>query len=75
MSLEELKQSVIGLTPDERFRLAAFLRHLAEQDDPDYQQALDEANARSSSGQRVTLDFTGIAARVLTSKYQREDRA
>ncbi len=58
MSLEELKQSVIELTPDERFRLEAFLRHLAEQNDPDYQRALDEADARVSSGQRVTLDFT-----------------
>ncbi|MBI4326200.1 MAG: hypothetical protein HY674_13190 [Chloroflexi bacterium] len=63
MSLEELKQSVIDLTPDERFRLAAFLRHLAEQDDPDYQKALDEADARISSGQRVTLDLLKRDAR------------
>ena len=47
---------MIELAPEERFRLAAFLRHLVEQDDPDYQRALDEADARISPGQRITLE-------------------
>ena len=56
MSLQDIKHSVVEMTPAERFDLAAFLQHLSQKDDPEHQRALDEADARISAGKGVSLD-------------------
>ena len=43
MTFEELKEPVEQLSPDERFKLAAYLQHLADKDDVDHLRSLDEA--------------------------------
>jgi hypothetical protein len=56
MSVQELKHSAAELTPDERFELAAFLQHLTQKDDPNHQRTLDQADARISSGKKISLE-------------------
>ena len=68
MSLNELKHSVEGLTPDERFELAAFLQHLAQKEDPGHRRALDEANARIAVGKKISLDELRKMVAVMDAK-------
>jgi hypothetical protein len=56
MSLQELKNAVTELTPEERFDLEAFMQHLAHKDDQTYLHELDEASERIASGKGVSLE-------------------
>jgi len=56
MSLQDLKNAVAELTPEERSDLEAFLQHLAHKDDQAYLRELDEASERISAGKGVSLD-------------------
>ena len=56
MSLQELKNAVTELTPEERFDLEAFLQHLAHKDDHAYLRELDESSERITAGKGVSLD-------------------
>ena len=56
MSIDQIKQSVLEMSDEERFQLTAFLTHLREKDDLEHQHKLNEANSRISQRQRLTLD-------------------
>jgi hypothetical protein len=56
MSVQEIKNGIVQLTPEERFDLAVFLQHLTQKDDPDHQRELDEANDRITSGHGISLE-------------------
>lgn len=50
MSVAELKQAVEGLSPGERVELAAHLRQLAKQDDPQWGAELEQRLNRCLTG-------------------------
>jgi hypothetical protein len=68
MSLQDLKNAVVELTPDERVDLEAFLQHLSHKDDEDYLRELDEASERLSAGKGVSLDELRKMVAVLDQK-------
>jgi len=53
MSVAEIKASIDGMTTDERFFAAAYLHHLAQANDPAYQNALAERMNRMESGRKL----------------------
>ena len=55
MTFEELKEPVEQLSPGERFKLAAYLQHLADKDDVDHLRSLDEACDRVEAGDKIPL--------------------
>lgn len=56
MSVAELKQQIDQMTEDERFYVAAYLQHLANEKDGDYRSASDGANLRMDAGRKVPFD-------------------
>jgi hypothetical protein len=68
MSVQELQHSVAELTAEERFDLAVFLQHLAQKDDSEHQRALDQADARISSGKKVSLEELRKMVSVMNEK-------
>ena len=41
MSVEDIKQSIVALSPREQSEISAFLFHLRHASDPDYQERVD----------------------------------
>jgi hypothetical protein len=54
MSLAELKNAVVELSPDERLELAALIAHLNQANDPQYQSELDRRMAAMDAGKKQT---------------------
>jgi len=56
MNTADLKKAVDGMTVEERFFIAAYLRHLSLRDDPIYQSTLGDRMRRMDAGKKFTLD-------------------
>jgi len=56
MSLREIEEKVMELTPDERWHIAALIRFLEDRDNPEYLRKLEEADARIESGRGLSID-------------------
>jgi hypothetical protein len=54
MSLAEVKESVAGMSVDERLEVAALIAHLNRVEDPQYQAELDRRLAAMASGRKKT---------------------
>ena len=52
MSFAEIKQSLTGLTNEERLELAGLIAHLNRVDDPEWQQELDKRIEGFNSGNK-----------------------
>jgi hypothetical protein len=56
MSTLDIKTNIDQMTEDERFFAAAYLHHLAQENDPAYQMTLAERIKRMDAGHSVTLE-------------------
>jgi len=56
MSTADIKANIDQMTEDERFFAAAYLQHLAQENDPAYQATLAERMKRMDAGHKVTLE-------------------
>jgi len=56
VSTLDIKANIDQMTEDERFFAAAYLQHLAQENDPAYQMALAERMKRMDAGHKVTLE-------------------
>lgn len=56
MSMAELKQTVVTLTAEERFELAAFLAELDEGDENRFNQMISQRMDAMDSGHKVTME-------------------
>ncbi len=56
MTTAEIKASIDRMTDDERFVATAYLKHLAQQDDPAYQALLAARMQRMDAGKKVTVE-------------------
>ena len=61
MSLAEVKQQIDQMTEEERFYVAAYLQHLANEKDPAHRSELADADRRMDAGRKVS--FEELAAR------------
>ncbi len=53
MSLMEVKESIAGMSVEERLELAALISHLNRADDPDYQVDLDLRMSAMDAGRKM----------------------
>ena len=63
MSVADVKHQIDQMTADERFYVAAYLQHLANEDDPEYHAEVSKAERRMDAGKKVSLEE-------LTSRHQ-----
>ena len=56
MNATELRKTIDALSADERFFVAAYLRHLSRVDDPAYRAQLGDRMRRMNAGKRFTLE-------------------
>jgi hypothetical protein len=56
MTTVEIRQSIDQMTDEERFFATAYLQHLSQQQDPQYQTMLSERMQRMDAGKKVTLE-------------------
>ncbi|HAK05936.1 MAG TPA: hypothetical protein DCO65_01470 [Spartobacteria bacterium] len=56
MSTAEIKQTIEGMSDEERFFAASYLGVLIRREDPDYRRALGERLDRIAHGSKLTLD-------------------
>jgi hypothetical protein len=56
MTLQQLKQGIEECSPEERFFLAAYLKHLGRVDDPAYQAELARLNKEIDTGRKFSLE-------------------
>jgi len=68
MTLEEIQSEIDRLTPDDRDLLAAYLKHLARKDDPEYQAELGRLNEEFEEGKTYSVDQLKIAHEALASR-------
>ena len=54
MSLTEVKESVAGMSAEERLEVAALIAHLNRADDPEYQAELDRRMSAMDAGQKIS---------------------
>jgi hypothetical protein len=54
MSLAEVKESVAGMSVEQRLEVAALIAHLNRVDDPEYQAELDRRLALMDEGRKST---------------------
>ena len=54
MSLPELKNAVVELSPDERLELPAPIAHLSQANDPQYQNELERRMDAMDAGKKQT---------------------
>jgi len=53
--MTEIKAGIVQSSPEERLYLAAFVKHLARNDDPSYQAELTELNQQIDDGKKYSL--------------------
>lgn len=56
MTIAEVKERIDTMTDDERFYVAAYLTHLANERDPNHRDALAAANRRMDAGRKVSFE-------------------
>jgi hypothetical protein len=56
MSMAEVKESIAGMTVEERLELAGLIAHLNRSDDPDYQNELDRRMSAMDSGRKNSAE-------------------
>ncbi len=56
MTLQELKHGIEETPPEDRLFLAAYLKHLAQQDDVAYRTELARRRDATGTGQRFSLE-------------------
>jgi hypothetical protein len=56
VSTSDIKASIDEMTEDERFFAAAYLQHLAQENDAAYKTTLAERLKRMEAGHKVTLE-------------------
>jgi hypothetical protein len=56
VSTSDIKAGIDQMTEDERFFAAAYLQHLAQENDASYQTTLAERLNRMDAGHKVTLE-------------------
>ena len=66
-----MKAGIDPMTEDERFFAAAYLQHLAQENDPAYQATLAERLKRMDAGHKVTLEQVHRIHDVLKSGERR----
>ena len=68
VSTLDIKSNIDQMTEDERFFAAAYLQHLAQENDPAYKMALAERIKRMDAGHKVTLEQAQRIHDVLEAK-------
>ena len=56
MTVSEVKEQIDAMTDDERFSVAAYLQHLANERDPAHMEALAAANRRINEGHKESFE-------------------
>ena len=56
MTVQELKQGIEASAPEDRLFLAAYLKHLAQKDDPAYRAELARRRDEMGGGKRFSLE-------------------
>jgi hypothetical protein len=56
MSFEELKKSIVSLSPEEQSELSAFLWHLRHRSDPEYLQLMAARSADRDPSHWLTIE-------------------
>ena len=56
MTVDELKRGIEQSTPEQRLFLAAYLKHLARNDDPAYHAELTRLNKEIDEGKKFSLE-------------------
>ena len=56
MSMAEVKESIAGMTVEERLELAGLIAHLNRADDPEYQSELDRRMSAMDTGRKNSAD-------------------
>ena len=56
MSMAEVKESIAGMTVEERLELAGLIAHLNRADDPEYQAELDRRMSAMDSGRKNSAE-------------------
>jgi hypothetical protein len=68
MSIAQIKKHVAGLTIEERLDLAAWIAHLNQAADPEYQAELDRRMMAMDAGQKFTQSDLKRAHKELVAK-------
>jgi hypothetical protein len=59
MSLAEIKETIAKMSPDERLEMSAFIAHLSQSDDPEYQTEMDKRMSAMDAGRKVSAESMG----------------
>ena len=70
MSMAEVKESIAGMTAEERLELAGLIAHLNRADDLDYQTELDRRMSAMDSGRKNSADALKLRHDDLSGKGQ-----